>query len=152
MLGGICWPCHCEQHVFYCSVPIEISWLHFCCQAASAIGAVTMDDMLDDVIVEPVLQEMTEEVAMDTLKYYGNKLKRKETKEVLESKCKSKWMRFKESIANHNFRMSLSELRKHLGHAIRTLWRPTSCLSAITKPSSMDANLGCMRFCKILRL
>ncbi len=43
-----------------------------------------MDNMLDDVIVEPVLQEMTEEVAMDTLKYYGSKLKRKETKEVSE--------------------------------------------------------------------
>ncbi len=41
-----------------------------------------MDDMLDDVIVEPVLQEMTGEVAMETLKYYGNKLKRKETREV----------------------------------------------------------------------
>ena len=51
-------------------------------QAASAIGAVSLEDMTENDIVEPVIQELSREVARETMQYYGNKFRKKETNAV----------------------------------------------------------------------
>ena len=51
-------------------------------QAASAIGAVSLEDMMEKDIVEPVIQELSREVARETVQYYGNKFRKKETNAV----------------------------------------------------------------------
>ena len=51
-------------------------------QAASAIGAVSLEDMTENDIVEPVTQELSRDVARETMQYYGNKFRKKETNAV----------------------------------------------------------------------
>ena len=51
-------------------------------QAASAIGAVSLEDMTENDIIEPVIQELSREVARETMQYYGNKFRKKETNAV----------------------------------------------------------------------
>ena len=51
-------------------------------QAASAIGAVSLEDMTENDIVEPVIQELSRDVARETMQYYGNKFRKKETNAV----------------------------------------------------------------------
>ena len=51
-------------------------------QAASAIGAVSLEDMTENGIVEPVIQELSREVARETMQYYRNKFRMKETNAV----------------------------------------------------------------------